>query len=106
MQVNTSGRSSFCRRAMQIMNEIYLKGNEPMNLDISKFVDKNTSANPITEEEIKNMLSKVGSWNEIHIPDNREETAALAENPVVRNRLQIFKNLLLDMINKYGNTFL
>lgn len=115
-KANISGRSSFCRRAMQIMNEIYLTGTEPQNLDISRFVDKNTSANPITEEEIKNMLSKVGNWNELHVSDNREETAALAENadvqsdlmigsitnPIVRNRLQIFKNLLLNMIAKHG----
>lgn len=114
--VNTSGRSSFCRRAMQIMNELYLTGTEPQNLDISKFVDKNTTANPITEDEIRNMLSKIGSWNELHIPDNREEVVALAKNsnvqsdlmigsitnPVVRNRLQIFKNLLIDLISQYG----
>lgn len=116
LKVNISGRSSFCRRAMQIMNEIYLTGTEPMDLDISKFADKKETANPITEDEIKNMLSKIGSWNNLFVPDNRDEIAALAQNsdvqsnlmigsitnPIVRNRLQIFKNLLLDMVSKYG----
>ena len=114
-KANISGRSSFCRRAMQIMIELYLTGTEPMELNVSKFIDK-TNANPITEDEIKKMLAKVGSWNELHISDNREETAALAKNsdiqtdlmignitnPIVRNRLQIFKNLLLDMVEKHG----
>lgn len=115
-KANTSGRSSFCRRALQIMNEIILTGTEPQDIEVSKYVDKSTTNNPITEEEIREMLSKVGDWNELYIPDNRAEVAELAQNsdiqsdlmigsitnPIVRNRLQIFKNLLIDMIRKYG----
>lgn len=116
LKANTSGRSSFCRRALQIMIDIILSGTQPMELDVEKYTDKNTTANPITAEEIRTMLSKVGEWNELFIPDNRNEIAELAQNadiqsdlmignitnPVVRNRLQIFKNLLIEKIRKYG----
>lgn len=118
LKANTSGRSSFCRRAMQIMTDIILSGDEPVNIDSSKYadVDVKTEANPITEEEIQEMLSKIGSWNELHIPDNRYEMEEIAKNgdiesdliigtitnPVVRNRLQIFKNLFIENIKKYG----
>ncbi len=117
-KVNTSGRSSFCRRAMKIMTDIILSGDEPVNIDASKYadVDVKTEANPITKEEIQEMLSKIGNWNELHIPDNRYEMEEIAKNgniesdlmigtvtnPVVRNRLQIFKNLFIENINKYG----
>lgn len=115
-KANTSGRSSFCRRAMQIMTDIILSGDEPLNIDEKKYADENTSPNPITEEEIQEMLSKVGAWNELYVPDNRYEMEEIAKNgymesdlmigtitnPVVRNRLQIFKNLFIENINKYG----
>lgn len=116
LKANTSGRSSFCRRAMQIMTDIILSGNEPLNIDTKKYTDDSTSPNPITQEEIEEMLSKIGCWNELYIPDNRYEMKEIAKNgdiesdliigsitnPVVRNRLQIFKNLFIENIKKYG----
>jgi len=111
-----SGRSSFCRRACRIMIDIITSGIEPLELDIEKYIDKEGSKNPVTKEEIKTMLEKTGAWNELHISDNRYEQKELAEtadkesdlligsitNPVVRNRLQIFKNLLADLIKENG----
>lgn len=116
-QANTSGRSSFCRRALQIMNEIILTGTDPKDVNISKFVDKSTTNNPITEDEIKEMLTKVGDRNELYISDNSIKMAEFAQNPdiqsdliigsitnpIIRNRLQIFKNLLNDMIKNTEN---
>lgn len=117
MKANINGRSSFCRRACQIMNKFILSGElYPMEMDISKFVDKPDAVNGITEEEIKTMLSKVGDWNNLYIPDNREENAKNASNsriktdimignitnPIVRNRLQIFRDLIIDLAEKYG----
>lgn len=116
IKCNTSGRSSFCRRAMQIMIDIILNGDEPFNIDMKKYIDDSSSPNPITQEEIQEMLLKIGSWNELHIPDNRYEMEKIAKNvesekdlvigtitnPVVRNRLQIFKNLFIENIKKYG----
>ncbi len=112
LEANISGRSSFCRRAMQIMIDIIISGDNPDEVDISKYVDKEGTKNGITEDEIKTMLSKIGDWNNLFIPDNRDEMAEKSNNadiksdilignitnPVVRNRLQIFKNLLNNLI--------
>lgn len=117
MKANISGRSSFCRRACEIMKKVILSGElYPQNLDISEFVDPAGCKNGITEEEIKTMLSKIGDWNNLYIPDNRGENISNTEltrvktdliignitNPIVRNRLQIFRDLLLDLVNQYG----
>ncbi len=114
---NTSGRSSFCRRACQIMNKIILSGElYPKDVDLSDFIDKPTSPNPITKEEIDNMISRIGDWNNLYIPDNRMEMLSQSSderqqtdviigsitNPIVRNRLQIFRDLLLKLKKEEG----
>ena len=117
LKANISGRSSFCRRACEIMSKVILTGElYPQNMDISEFVDSDNSKNGITEKEIREMFSKIGDWNNLYIPDNRGETAKISEsvrtktdavignitNPIVRNRLQIFRDLLEDLYYKYG----
>lgn len=115
-KANTSGRSSFCRRACEIVSNIILEGCNPLELDISKYIDKEGTVNAITADEITTMLKKIGDWNNLFISDNRDEMAQLAQdadtksdilignitNPVVRNRLQIFKNLLTALIFENG----
>lgn len=116
LKANTSGRSSFCRRACEIMIDIITSGCNPLELDIEKYVDKENVKNGITKEEIQSMLSKIGDWNNLFIGDNRDEIAEISKNvdiksdvlignitnPVVRNRLQIFKNLLNNLIEENG----
>lgn len=117
LKANLSGRSSFCRRACLIMKKIILSGElYPKNVDISEFVDKPNTPNPITIEEINTMLSKIGDWNNLYIPDNRDEMAENSidnreqtdilignlTNPIVRNRLQIFRDLILNLKQEYG----
>ncbi|MBR6162947.1 hypothetical protein IKQ26_03520 [bacterium] len=117
MKANILGRSAFCRRACQIMNKIILEGiKEPINMDITDFVDPENTSNPITEGEIREMLSKIGTWDNLYIPDNRYEMLELSSddrqktdlligkitNPIVRNRLQILRDKLLEMKGKYG----
>lgn len=111
-KANISGRSSFCRRAMQIMIDILINCIEPSEINAEKYADKEDVQNGITKEEIQTMLSKLGCWKNLCIPDNRYETAELAQNadkesdilignitnPVVKNRLQIFKNLLVELM--------
>ena len=112
LKANTSGRSSFCRRACQIMIDIIISGCNPMELNVEKYIDKADVKNGITKEEVQSMLSKIGDWNNLFIGDNRDEIAEISRNadiksdilignitnPVVRNRLQIFKNLLNKLI--------
>ena len=116
LKANTSGRSSFCRRAAQIMIDIIVSGTNPLELDIDKYIDEPNTKNGITREEIQAMLSKIGDWNNLFIGDNRDELAEISKNadiksdllignitnPVVRNRLQIFKNLLNQLIEEHG----
>lgn len=117
MKANISGRSSFCKRACQIMIKFILEGYlYPQEMDITEFIDPKNCKNGITKEEIQNMLSKIGDWNNLYIPDNRGENAQKGEvtrtktdlmignitNPIVRNRLQIFRDLLLSLERKYG----
>lgn len=117
LKANISGRSSFCRRACNIMNDIILEGElYPENIDISKYIDKEGTPNGITENEIQTMLSKIGDWNNLYIPDNRginaqdgdsirEKTDIMIgniTNPIVRNRLQIFRDLLVTLAEKHG----
>lgn len=117
LKVNLSGRSSFCKRACQIMNKFILSGClYPQEIDISEFVDPENSPNGISENEIRVMLSKVGDWNNLYIPDNRGENINNNENtriktdliiggitnPIVRNRLQIFRDLFLSLECKFG----
>lgn len=116
-KANVSGRSSFCRRGMQIMIDIILSGKNPCEIDIEKYTDKEGTKNGITKEEIQLMLEKAGNWSNLHISDNRDEIAALSKdsnirsdimignitNPIVRNRLQIFKNLLTELIISFND---
>ncbi len=117
LKANISGRSSFCRRACEIMKDIILEGElYPETIDISKYVDPVGTCNGITEDEIRAMLSKIGDWNNLYIPDNRDENAQIGDNsrektdlmignitnPIVRNRLQIFRDLLVDLAETYG----
>lgn len=116
-KANISGRSSFCKRACQIMNKIILSGElYPQDLDLSEFIDNPDSPNPITKEEIQEMISKIGDWDNLYIPDNRYTMKEMSSdgniqsdiltgsitNPVVRNRLQIFKNLLISLMQENG----
>lgn len=113
-KANISGRSSFCRRAMQIMIDMLVNCINPSDVDIEKYIDKEGTPNRITKEEIQLMLSKLGDWNSLSIPDNRYEMEKISQdanrksdilignitNPVVRNRLQIFKNLFVDLMSE------
>lgn len=116
MKINISGRASFCRRACEIMKKIILSGKDPLDIDISEFIDNPDTKNPITEGEINQMLSKVGSWNNLYIGDNRGENAkdyinlrtktdvilSNITNPIVKNRLQLFRNLIFKLVEEYG----
>lgn len=113
-KANISGRSSFSRRAMQIMIDMLINCINPSDVNIEKYIDKEETPNGITKAEIQSMLSKLGDWNNLCIPDNRYEMEKISQdadresdilignitNPVVRNRLQIFKNLFVDLMSE------
>ena len=116
LKINITGRSSFCRRACEIMKKIILSGTNPLETDISEFVDNPNTKNPITESEITEMLSRVGSWENLYIPDNRDKNAqdytdlrvrtdvvlSNITNTIVKNRLQLFRDLIFKLVEEYG----
>ncbi len=117
MKAKLSGRSSFCRRACKIMCKIILEGIEnPATMDVGEFIDNIDVKNGITEKEIRTMLSKIGTWDNLYIPDNRYEMAEISSderektdilignitNAIVRNRLQIFRDKILELKYKHG----
>lgn len=117
LKADLSGRSSFCRRACKIMSKIILTGElNPLGMDISEFIDADNVKNGIDANEIRTMLARVGDWNNLYIPDNRDYIEKFSDdfrtktdkvignitNPIVRNRLQIFRDLLYQLYIEYG----
>lgn len=115
IKAKITGRSSFCRRGCMIMTKIILDGINPHELDYNEFLDNKDTKNGITKDEIENMLSKLDTWDNLYIPDNKEtiieqdnirrKTDFLIgsiTNSIVKNRLQIFRDLILQLAKKYG----
>lgn len=115
MSANISKRSSFCRRACNIINKIILEGIEPAELDINEFLDSKGTKDGIFEEEIRQMLSRIGNWENLYISYDKEKNnqdfdsirtqtdliIGNITNSIVKNRLQIFRDLLFHLIEKY-----
>lgn len=119
-----SGRSSFCRPALRILNEMLLEGKTPaqMLVELKKRpradghnvqVSKNTDPTKGLTLGDLSWLEKIqgANWEGIYIPQERLD-AALSEpskdagilkamanlnNPVVRHRLQLFLKTLREM---------
>ena len=119
IKFNTSGRSSFCRLALKIINEILENTLDPNQIDISKHVqnsDETKAHLGVTKSEIERVTSRLGeTWEKISIQDNRYEIdleddkykeialkIGSVNNPVVRNRLQVFINLVEALAEKHG----
>ncbi|MBR2068454.1 MAG: hypothetical protein IJ877_01705 [Candidatus Gastranaerophilales bacterium] len=116
MKINISGRSSFCRRACEIMKKIILSGQNPLDIDVSEFIDNPNTQNPITKQEIEQMLLKAGTWENLYVSDNRDENSqdftdlriktdiilSNVTNSIVKNRLQLFRDLIFKLVKEYG----
>ncbi len=122
LKIKTEGRFSLCRTACRLLKDYLLGG-----LNKTEFVEnrlnnenwkKNFDTN-LTESEIINAINRFGnSWESFSISDEREELLNLGtkqerhqfiekllgkiNNYVVKNRLQIFYNLIRFMENKLG----
>ncbi len=116
-----SGRSSFCRPALTIVCDILSSGIDPKNFDYSKYIQNHDSENcklGITKTELEEMFKKLPErWENFSILDNRYEFLDISKedreeeishvigsvnNPIVRNRLQIFLNNLKRLENTHG----
>ncbi len=115
------GRSSFCRPALTIVCDILSSGIDPKDFAYSKYIQNHDSENSklgITKTELEEMFKKLPRlWENFSILDNRYEFLDTSKedreeeinqvignvnNPIVRNRLQIFLNNLKRLENEYG----
>jgi len=114
-----SGRSRFCRPALRIIKEIILSGKSP-HLLYRELTENNINTNPkkgLIKEDYSFLLKMPEKWENFHIPDNRIEESKLDEterknlieeifskisNPIVKHRLKIFYDKLVEYKNKFG----
>ena len=122
LKIKTEGRFSLSRPACKLLKDYLLSG-----LNKTEFVEnrlnnenwKKNFAKNLEESEIINAINRFGnSWESFSIGDEREELLKLEtkqerhqfiekllgkiNNYVVKNRLQIFYNLIRFMENKLG----
>lgn len=121
IRLNPSGRASYCRPALEIMNRILLEGIDPPNFDLSPYVQSG-KPNGITQKELEAFCARLGkTWEGFHPGDRRMENLATARNqdmsqrerdvlslignvnnPVVRHRLTIIDNTLKSLVARFG----
>ncbi len=115
----TDGRGSLSRPALKILKEIILTGKSPHAL-YQEYTSNNTNTDPkkgLVNDDYKFLLRMPETWDNFHIPDEREEEAQLNEeerlnkiveilskitNPVVRHRLFLFYKKLEELKQKFG----
>lgn len=116
----TSGRSRFCRPALEILKRLILSGQSPESFHKSELARLGCNKDPLkglVTEDLK-FLKKMGdSWDRIHVPDQQLDavlqmsgTPDLAvrqiigkqNNPVVRHRLQLFFDRLKSLESQFG----
>lgn len=113
------GRSRFCRPAMKIMKELIISGQNPHDFykECMNSIANTDPRKGLIKEDYRFLLKMPDNWNNIHIPDSREDEArlmrkqALAQvdfvinrvrEPIVRHRLQLFKRRLQNLTAKFG----
>lgn len=116
----TSGRSRFCRPALEILKRLMLSGQSPISFHAEALARLGGNKDPLkglVAEDLE-FLKKMGdSWERIHVPDQQLDAilqmSASPElavrhiigkqnNPVVRHRLQLFFERLQSLKNQFG----
>jgi CRISPR-associated endonuclease Csn1 len=125
IRVNLSGRSNYCRPALEIMNRILIEGLDPLDpkvdLILASFVQAD-KPNGLTQEELEALRLRLGiTWDRFHPGDRRMENFTTARqqttvererdvlalignvnNPVVRHRLTMIDNQLKSLVSCFG----
>jgi CRISPR-associated endonuclease Csn1 len=114
-----SGRSSFCKPALNILRSLILSGKNPHDYyeELVAF-NKNTDINKgLIKEDYKFLLDMPNDWNSISIQDAREDNKNLSHveakekihkiisginNRIVRHRLEMLLHLLEELKKEYG----
>ncbi len=108
------GRSRFSRPALRLLRELILSGQQPLSFfnQVLKELPKG-----LRSEDLDFLKLMPNAWEKICIPDRRDFVRVAApeerdreikkiindpNNPVVRHRLKIFHERLLDMVSRHG----
>jgi CRISPR-associated endonuclease Csn1 len=116
----TSGRSRFCRPALDILKRLILSGQKPKDFYQAELTRLNGNMNPIkglVKDDLKCLLQMGETWEGIYIPnqkldalvrnadDKKEAIRALIgsqNDPIVRHRLFLFAERLSELEEKFG----
>lgn len=116
----TSGRSRFCRPALEILKRLILSGKSPKEFHAEELARLGGNKDPLKGLVAQDLefLQKMGdTWDRIHVPDqqldavlqmsNAPEEAVRQiigkqNNPIVRHRLQLFFDRLQTLKEKFG----
>lgn len=111
-----SGRSRFCRPAMEILKRLILEGKNPH--DFHKELISATPRRGFVTDDYKFLLDMENEWHSIAVSDRRmQETLFTPQqreekinqlinkilHPIVRHRLKLFKKRLEELSQKFGS---
>jgi CRISPR-associated endonuclease Csn1 len=118
-QPKLSGRSRFCKPALNILHGLILSGETPHDYH-KKLVSTNKNTDPskgLVQEDYNFLLNMPNDWDSISIPDTREDDKKLTReqslekidkiigsisNRIVRHRLLILKLELEKLDKRFG----
>jgi CRISPR-associated endonuclease Csn1 len=118
-QRKLSGRSRFCKPALNILHGLILSGKKPHDY-YKELVDQSKNVNPskgLVKDDYKFLLAMPNDWNSISIQDTREDDKKLTReqslekidkiigsisNRIVRHRLLILKSELEKLDKRFG----
>ena len=117
---NFSGRSRFCRPALEIVKRLILSGDAPPQFLEKEAASLNGNSNPLKgliRDDLK-FLSKMGiTWDGIYIPNQKLDALQIADgdsddkirqligaqnDPIVRHRLTVFADRLKELAGQHG----
>lgn len=116
-----AGRSRFCRPALEVLKRLILSGQTPQEFHAAEVQRLNGNADPrkgLVVSDLKFLLDMGGSWEGIHVPNQklealaqrtRDSSAAILEligsqnDPIVRHRLGAFWKRLQWMQEQFGD---
>jgi CRISPR-associated endonuclease Csn1 len=117
---NFSGRSRFCRPALEILKRLILSGDTPQQVHETEMQRLNGNTNllkGLVRDDLKFLLQMGATWEGIHIPNQKLEALAQStanskeginnvirsqNDPIVRHRLTLFSERLEELAKQFG----
>ncbi len=115
-----SGRSRFCRPALEILKRLILSGDPPTLAYEKELARLNGNTNPLAglvESDLKFLRQMGDTWDGIYIPNQKLDALARSagdpreairqligsqNDPIVRHRLSLFAERLDELARKFG----